>query len=364
MKYLKSKQEYIDRYDRATVKDCRWRENFHKNYKPSEELATKAPPNFHKAVSEMTLHYDLLFATIDWWEKKNTTIQGWMEKDQHRDDMLDSARPPANIRCLKCYSFVTPNQGTIYDLDEKVRVLFFYECAQGCVPLRAFFNDGEEYKSKPDLCPKCQTQLNKKRERIEGEKIITTSMCPSCDYTNTDEMDLHIKPEEPDPDFEKDRARFCLTEETSKKPLEEKWQMEGMAKMVDDWKEKEKHKEDYEAVKKIQKLTVIDLEKVFTPIIETAGYVKLQFGTPDMGKDLFLPFSLHDAKTGRSDYDSSHTLQKLIKEAMVGTNWRLMTDGISYRLGILTGRLRAYEREEDLLELVRSKKKNEKETVE
>ena len=140
--------------------------------------------------------------------------------------------------------------------------------------------------------------------------------------------------------------------------------MEGMAKMVDDWKEKEKHKEDYEAVKKIQKLTVIDLEKVFTPIIETAGYVKLQFGTPDMGKDLFLPFSLHDAKTGRSDYDSSHTLQKLIKEAMVGTNWRLMTDGISYRLGILTGRLRAYEREEDLLELVRSKKKNEKETVE
>lgn len=35
------------------------------------------------------------------------------------------------------------------------------------------------------------------------------------------------------------------------------------------------------------------------------------------------------------------------------TNWRLMTDGISYRTGILTGRLRAYETEEDLLRLVK-----------
>ncbi len=29
------------------------------------------------------------------------------------------------------------------------------------------------------------------------------------------------------------------------------------------------------------------------------------------------------------------------------TNWRLMSDGISYRLGYLNGRLRAYEGEED-----------------
>lgn len=363
MKHLRSKQDYIDRYDHATVKDCRWRENFHKNYKPSEELAAKDPsPNFHKAVSEMSLHYDLLFATIDWYEKKESSIQGWMEKDQHRDDMLDSARPPVNIRCLTCYSLVTSDEKTIYDLDEKVRVLFFFECPKGCMPRRGFFNDGEEYKPKSDLCPKCQTQLNKKYERIEGEKIITISTCPSCNYTNTDEMDLHIKPEEPDPDFEKDRARFCLTAETSKKPLEEKWQMEGMKKMVDEWKERDKHKEDYEAVKKIHKLTVIDLEKILTPVVEAAGYIKLQFGNPDMGKDLFLPFSLHDAKQGRSDYDSSHTLQKLIKEAIAETNWRLMTDGISYRLGILTGRLRAFEREEDLLALVRSKEKHEKET--
>jgi len=363
MKHLRSKQEYIDRYDRITINDCRWRENFHKNYKPSEELAAKAPsPNFHKAVSGITLHYDLLFATLDWWEKKESTIQQWMDADLRRDEMIDSAHPPQNIRCLKCHSLVTSNHKTIYDLDEKERVLFFFNCTHGCVPNRGFFDDGEEYKPKPHLCPKCQTQLNEEHERVKDEKIITTSTCPGCDYTNKDDMDLRIKSEKPDPDFEKDRARFCLDEESSKKLLKEKWQLEGMAKMVDKWKEKEKHKEDYDAVKEIQKLTVIDLENVLTPVVEEAGYIKLQFGTPDIGKDLFLPFTLHDAQSGRSDWDSSHGLQKLIKTALAKTNWRLMTDGVSYRLGILTGRLRAYEREEDLLELVRSKKKHEKET--
>lgn len=30
-----------------------------------------------------------------------------------------------------------------------------------------------------------------------------------------------------------------------------------------------------------------------------------------------------------------------------------MSDGVSYRVGILTGRLRAYERDEDLLKLIK-----------
>ena len=32
--------------------------------------------------------------------------------------------------------------------------------------------------------------------------------------------------------------------------------------------------------------------------------------------------------------------------------WRLMSDGIHYRLGLLGGRLRAYEREEELVTIV------------
>lgn len=61
--------------------------------------------------------------------------------------------------------------------------------------------------------------------------------------------------------------------------------------------------------------------------------------------------------------DSRKTLKKLVDEALEETKWRLMSDGISYRLGYLNGRLRAYEREEDIKNLVmKSKKLKSKQT--
>ncbi|TXG76825.1 hypothetical protein E6P97_02860 [Patescibacteria group bacterium] len=42
------------------------------------------------------------------------------------------------------------------------------------------------------------------------------------------------------------------------------------------------------------------------------------------------------------------TLKKLVDNTIEGTNWRLKSDGISYRLGYLNGRVKAYEGEEDL----------------
>ena len=59
----------------------------------------------------------------------------------------------------------------------------------------------------------------------------------------------------------------------------------------------------------------------------------------------------------RRDLTSTYNLEKLLRKALDDTNWRLMSDGTSYRVGILSGRLRAYEREEDQLELIRLKKK-------
>jgi hypothetical protein len=42
---------------------------------------------------------------------------------------------------------------------------------------------------------------------------------------------------------------------------------------------------------------------------------------------------------------------------LAGTNWRLMSEGVTDRLGYLQGRLKAYETEEDLLELVKKQTK-------
>lgn len=72
---------------------------------------------------------------------------------------------------------------------------------------------------------------------------------------------------------------------------------------------------------------------------------------------MILGFSLQDAKSGRGEYESHHELQKLLKDALSPTNWRLMSDGVSYRLGFLQGRLRGIEGEEKLKELLESEQK-------
>ena len=67
---------------------------------------------------------------------------------------------------------------------------------------------------------------------------------------------------------------------------------------------------------------------------------------------MYVGFNCLDTKSDRKDYDSIKTLEKLVKKRLIDTNWRMMSDGIHYRLGYLNGRIRAYEREEDLKNLV------------
>lgn len=101
------------------------------------------------------------------------------------------------------------------------------------------------------------------------------------------------------------------------------------------------------------KISTEDFEDLLVPLCEKQGYTRLTFGTPEMGKDLFVLFTIYDGNPKRTSLASTHDLQKHIKKGLRDTNWRLMSDGCSYRMGIVIGRLRAYEREEDLLKLVR-----------
>ena len=72
-----------------------------------------------------------------------------------------------------------------------------------------------------------------------------------------------------------------------------------------------------------------------------------------MNAGVLLVYTSHDEKSERTGQASAYDLTRLIKKHLADTNWRLMSDGINYRLGFLSGRLRAYEREEDLLKLVK-----------
>ncbi len=350
IKHLKSKQEYIDLYDKFTVDSCRNTERICRSIKPPEKV-TQAQ---NEALTNLVLHYELLFKTMHWYENKEKTISEWMTRDEKKDRLYESEKAPTDIRCNICHYLVTPEDKIFYDGfdDKEDRILFMYKCSNGCKPKRAFFNTGEEYVIKPSLCSTCETILERTHERIDDKKIVTTDTCPKCGHAEIDEIDLSTEEKPEDPEYENDRSRFCLSGEALFKNQKEKANIEGLAKIMKDIEEKDKHKEEYQAVKELKKLTIVSLENLLLPLFEKSKYVKFQMGAPELGRDLIVPFTIYDSQSDRIEYDSIKDLKRLFKQSLEDTNWRLMSDGISYRMGILTGRLRAYEREEDLLKLV------------
>ncbi|MFH0818929.1 MAG: hypothetical protein V1898_02965 [Patescibacteria group bacterium] len=115
------------------------------------------------------------------------------------------------------------------------------------------------------------------------------------------------------------------------------------------WK---KNKHIYDAIKNLNKLSVSQLKKLLSEAIEKNNYQNLLFNSPEMGKDVQIEFTCEDAKEDRHEYDSRMQLKNIIIQALQNTNWKLMTTGINYRMGVLSGKLRGYDREEDLMSLV------------
>lgn len=103
----------------------------------------------------------------------------------------------------------------------------------------------------------------------------------------------------------------------------------------------------------------MDLQNLLIPTLERERFIRLELGKPVIKRDVQIPFSVQDAKSGRSERESIKDLKKAIEETLDGTNWRLMSSGINYRLGILNGFLRGLETEKDLLALVRMRLKKQ-----
>lgn len=360
-KNLKDELYYSDVYDRHTVERCRHIEGLCKD-EPMIYKDKKLDKKSADAMRRMLTELHLYFEEGERYLGKKDTIQKWMDRDRAKDELYESAQPMENVTCLTCRAAMRVVHKDLYSrgLNEEDKVLFMYECPRGHLPMRAFFHDGEEWIPKRDKCPRCTAEL-KVELKDTKTKFISTFTCPKCGYRKVDEMKrMSAEREKEDKDFEKDRARFCLTDEEGKKYLDEKWNLEQMGKLVEEWKERDKNKGLYDEAAKIKKLTIVQLEKLLKPILGKAKYINLKFAQPEMQKDVRVAFSVQDADEARKEYDSEMWLKKLIEKSLADSNWKLMSDGIGYRLGILMGRLRGLESEEDLLELVKYRKKPSK----
>ena len=186
--------------------------------------------------------------------------------------------------------------------------------------------------------------------------------CPSYHHSYKEKLDFKSKKEAVGPNYDKDRAHYCLHDKEFRDHLFGMRQtIEDMAELGKEFEEKAENKHIYDVIDEIKKPKIAELVEILRPVLEKSGYVDFNLEKPEIGKDVIVGFSCLDSKADRNDYGSKKTLEKLIKKELGDTNWRLMSDGVSYRLGYLSGRLRAYESEADLKQLVtKSDKLNSK----
>jgi len=365
--HLKERQYYEDIYDRHTVEDGRrgmvHYDKFHDDFKrklPKDDKIDRPGNALLLNVFYMqTVGNELLHR----YEKRDERIGVWMQRDEDKDDQIAGARlseEPICNHCGKQGLRITDkslmHRGEHYDPDEPEEVLFMLDCPH-CNKTSAYWEDGTAWKVKPTLCPKCNTEMTHKTTKTKKSFIFTYS-CPSCGHSYKDKMDRVEKEESADPDYDKDRAYFCLHDKEFRERLFKiRHDFEAMAQLGKEFKEKEDNKHIYDAMKEVKKPKIAELTPLLAPALEKAGYIEFRLDKPEMGRDVFIGFSCLDSKSGREDYDSRKTLKKLVDKALIDTNWRLMSDGISYRLGYLNGRIRAYEQEEDIKKLVMQTRK-------
>lgn len=379
--YLQDRKHYEDRYDDITIAVCRQKEQVcidalhdaKKKLKPFTGKDKDKDPQ-RELLRAFNLHY---YFMVEWlagerWQEREQEIQNMMSKDEAKDHQIAEARLTSEPSCIHCgktglciLSKDLMHRGEEYHYDDPEEVLITLECLS-CEKRSAFWQDGEPWERLTTKCPKCGSLMNETSKR-KDKLIITTYSCPECNHSCKDTLDLRIpkrEKEEPDPNYEKDKARFCLTDEKGKEYLEARRNVERLGSIVDDMKEREDNKHIYDAIKELKKPKIAELAGILSPVLKKAKYTEPSFDKPEIGKDVFVEFSCLDSEPDRNDRDSRKVLAKTIEGALEDTNWRLASSGIGYRLGYLTGRLRAYEREEDIRQhVIKSRKLSEKKST-
>lgn len=159
--------------------------------------------------------------------------------------------------------------------------------------------------------------------------------------------------------LEKYRPEFCLSKDKGDELLDGLEQLKFMNEVYE--YELQKHQDPvYEKTFNVKRLTIIELEKLLNKKLVKYKFKKLILDKPEITRFVIVPFSVQDNDTNRNNKNSTKELEKIIKETLEITNWRLTPDGTSYRLGYISGRLKGYERDEDLHELFGKKKEEPK----
>ena len=359
-KFLKDEVYYNDLYDLWTIEEC-LRIIEINNKVTKDRLSQDTSGQNKDTLSQgyaFVLKLHLHMVEGERYRNKFDTIQGWIGRDRENDKKLERTVCPENTYCLDCSKRMKVISKESYEVGDPFRVLFILECS-GCKKRRGVFDNGEDFKVKPENCPKCQKEITVKYTR-NGNVITWVKKCVYCGFAKTeiedfdkDEVERKEKKRVERELLEKYRAEFCLSEKEGQEYIR-------FHSVLDSFKENEKIKElkrsdpDYKKADGLRKLKIAEVEKLLNGSLNREKYIQLLFDRPEIDKYIIVPFTVQDGDSARKDCDSERVLKRILKKILEGTNWRLMSDGVDYRLGYLSGRLKGYEHESDLLDLVKS----------
>ncbi len=366
-KFLKEEQCYIDLYDLFTINHCleigRLYQQTYQKHKDDKEVGNETKEDKEKAFS-YALNWELLYKKTSRYKEKERTINEWVERDKNDQNKYDNANEPS-FYCPKCKVQTQSTGKFLIDRYDKnpSRVLFFMECPK-CKKREGVYDNGEVRVTKPDLCSKCGKEVTR-TSKHKGEVYTITTRCNSCSYKEVDVDDFAKSRKERDQKeaedkklLEKYREEFCLDDKKGKEYIEMFEAIEVAAVVHDEEASKYDNKYYAKAIQ-LKRTTVAEFEKILVEKVEPAKYIKFTFGQPEISRNVTVPFTTQDSNSSRLDRQSINELEQIINATVKETNWRLVKDSISYRLGYLEGRIRGYESEEDMLKLAGKEKKPE-----
>ncbi len=357
MSYLKDKSYYEDLYDLFTIKDClRTVETSRKVIQEKQKIGKKKLEISVDGFENLLLY----FKKGERYRNRTSTIQEWETKDEKLDNRLNTAIFPSYTPCQHCGMEIEEEDRYIEDiLNLNSRVQFFAHC-KNCKRVTILYDNGEIYSPKPSLCPKCNSEL---KTSSTYKKNISTikETCPKCQYKNKIVIDHEKEDQRREIEerrnselLEKYRSVYCISTEEGQKYIQE---MDNLKRLTEMIKESEEKKKDphYQKAMKVKKLTVIELQKLLSKKFKAEGYINLNFENPEIDRYVIVPFTAQDSKKSRNKEKSIKDLNQILKLTLDNINWRLMSDGLEYRMGYLKGRLKGYESDEELAKFIKKR---------
>lgn len=363
--YLKDKQHYISLYDLSTIESCldiiKFWQKLYKKKDTDPKLKKMSSEEIEKGFNQC-LNQELWIKKGEEYRRKLKTINEWIERDKTQQDKVDNTSPPSDVLCSSCKTEMVAGDFKHFENDEKspLKVIFIFECPK-CKKRLWVDENGEKQISKPNLCPKCKKKI-KTIYKEEGKILTTTEKCTSCKYKKVEvddwskrKLEREVEEKKDKELLEKYRKEFCLSDKKGKEYIKTIEAME-VANVIHDEEVKKYNNKVYARSLQLKKTTISDLEKQLNISLEKEQFIKLSFEKPEIGRYVIVPFTLQDNSSSRKDRVSVSELEKVIKNALENTNWRLLSGSVVYRLGYLEGRLKGYEGEEDMLKLAGKKK--------